>query len=167
MKLPAPTVRKRHGVRLFAAAFVVAIGEAALALVPDVGPFGAYWISDQLKADEYARLIDNTASEARRCARSRYRARREPRVANRRSSAAQGQRLPALKAHAAFIGYLRELRFGVDGPVRARAKVLLDEARAGRKRAISRARARGAKRRGGPACPRQEPNSSARTQGPE
>ena len=127
VKLPPPTVRKGYGVRVFAALFVVAVGGASLALVPDVGPFGAYWISDKLKADEYARLLDRTASEARRALSSdtALDANRASQIADQAQQKAK--RVPALKAHAAFVGYLRELRFGGNAPVRARAKVLLDE----------------------------------------
>ena len=103
------------------------VGGAALTLVPDVGPFGAYWISDRLNADQHARKLAAAAKEAR-SALGRDTARdaaEASKIAERAQQSAK--RVPGLKAHAAFVGYLRELRFGVDAPVRARAKVLLDE----------------------------------------
>ncbi|HEV8247702.1 MAG TPA: tetratricopeptide repeat protein, partial [Polyangiaceae bacterium] len=122
-----PRARRRLGVRVFAALFIVAVGGAALALAPDIGPFGAYWIIDQLKADEYARLLSDTVNASRR-ALGRDTA-LDAQTASTTAEAAQhrGKRIPGLKAYAAFVGYARELRFGVDSPVRARANVLLDE----------------------------------------
>ncbi len=125
--LDVPRSRRRLGVRVFAALFVVAVGGAALALLPDVGPFGAYWIGDQLKADEYARLLGATVDASRR-ALGRDTALDAAQAATIAEAAQhQAKRVVGLKAYVAFVGYSRELRFGVDAPVRARAKVLLDE----------------------------------------
>jgi cellulose synthase operon protein C len=119
--------RRRLGVKIFAALFVIAVGGAALALVPEVGPFGAYWIADQLKADEYARLLSATVDSSRRSLGRDTAGEAQKAAATAESAQQRAKRVVGLKAYAAFVGYARELRFGVDAPVRARAKVLLDE----------------------------------------
>ena len=135
MKMPAAAAvpeaprasRRKLGVRVFAVLFVIAVGGSALALLPDIGPFGAYWIGDRLKADEYARLLADTASQARRALGRDTALDAQKASATAEAAQQSAKRVPGLKAHAAFVGYVRELRFGVDAPVRARAKVLLGE----------------------------------------
>ncbi|HVJ14640.1 MAG TPA: tetratricopeptide repeat protein, partial [Polyangiaceae bacterium] len=122
-----PRARRRVGVRVFAAFFIVAVGGASLALVPDIGPFGAFWISDQLKADEYARLLSGTVASSRKSLGRDTATDAKKASATAESAQHQAKRVTGLKAYAAFVGYARELRFGLDAPVRARAKVLLDE----------------------------------------
>jgi tetratricopeptide (TPR) repeat protein len=120
--------RSRRTTRVVAASLAtVVIAGGALALVPAVGPFGAYWVSDQLKRREHESLVQSTVQRARAALRQdthRAAASAASAVDGARTSA---PRVKALPAYAAFIGYLRELRFGAHAATRARAQVGLDE----------------------------------------
>lgn len=124
---PAPVRRSRWPLRVFGGLLVVAVGGGSLAFVPEVGPYGAYWIGDRLNADEHQRLLDASAADARRAfgldtwpdAKSGV-----ERVVSARTAA---KRMHAFGAYAAFSCYLAELRFGSDPALDARAKVLLAE----------------------------------------
>ncbi len=104
-----------------------AIAGAALALVPDVGPFGYYWISDQLKAEEYRQLLQHTLEQARaELGQDTFQAalRAQQLVDGQREGA---RRVKALGALGAYVTYVREVRFGSDPEASARAQVLLSE----------------------------------------
>ena len=45
---------------------LICIGGGALAMVPEVGPFGYYLITDTLKGGEYDKLVANAVTESRR-----------------------------------------------------------------------------------------------------
>lgn len=126
---PTTPKKKRSGRALRTAAVivaVVAVGGGALALVPNLGPFGAYWITDQLKQDEYQELTRSTVRQARaKLQLDTYPAARA--ALGIVDSAQRGApRVPALAAYAAFVAYLSDLRFGVEPAARARAQVALD-----------------------------------------
>lgn len=127
-KLPPATKPKRRlGLQLLIGTFVLGLGGAALALVPTVGPFGAYFVMDHLKAGEYHALLLQTAKDAdAQLARDTYpdAARAAKLVASAQSSARRAKGVAAL---AAYIGFVSELRFGADSATHARAAVLLDE----------------------------------------
>ncbi len=103
------------------------LGGAALALVPALGPYGAYWIMDQVNAGKYRRLTQSTVEKARvDLARDTAPAAAKAEQSVERARA-QAKRVKALAAYAAYVGYERELRFGDQSEVEARAKVLLQE----------------------------------------
>ncbi len=119
--------RRRVGVKLLAAGFVLGLGGASLALLPEVGPFGAYFAMDRLNAGDYRELLRSTAKAANQAlARDTYldAAQAAQTVARAQGSA---RRAKALAALAAYVGFSSELRFGADAAVHARAAVLLDE----------------------------------------
>ncbi len=119
--------KRKLGWRLFAGLFVVCVGGAALALVPSVGPFGAYVVIDKLKAGEYAQLVSGTVGKARAdMARDTYPAAKDA-IATVEAARGSAKRVYALAAYAAFTAYAEELRFGSDPAIHARASVLLDE----------------------------------------
>ncbi len=121
-----PKARKPRW-RLVAVVFVVAVGGASLAFVPRLGPFGAYWIVDRVRADEYAKLLDDSVTRARKELASDTAPDGARAAALVDAARAEAKRVSGLSAYAAFIASSRELRFGSDPEVRARAKVLLDE----------------------------------------
>jgi predicted Zn finger-like uncharacterized protein len=126
-KLPEQKPKRRLGLQLLIGTFVLGLGGAALALVPAVGPFGAYFVMDHLKAGEYHTLLVATAKDAdRQLARDTYpdAARAAQIVARAQSGARRAKGVAAL---AAYIGFVSELRFGADSATHARASVLLDE----------------------------------------
>jgi predicted Zn finger-like uncharacterized protein len=119
--------RRKSRVQLYAGLFVVFVGGAALALVPTVGPFGAYVVIDHLKAGDYAQLVASTVSIVRAdLATDTYPAAKQA-LAAVETARASAKRVRELPAYAAFAAYSEELRFGSDSEVHARASVLLSE----------------------------------------
>jgi predicted Zn finger-like uncharacterized protein len=119
---------KRRSLRAIVSIIVViALGGGSLALVPSIGPFGVFWIIDQAKAGEYKKLVTATAKSVREgLARDDFQdATRVYKEADAASNKAK--RLRALSAFVVYVAYARELRFGPDPEVNARAQVLLDE----------------------------------------
>jgi predicted Zn finger-like uncharacterized protein len=123
----SPTPKRRLGVKLLIGAFVLGLGGAALALVPAVGPFGAFFVMDKLNAGEYHALVVSTAKEADAAlASDSY-----PDAARAANVVANGQqrarRAKGLSALSAYVGFMSELRFGQDAASHARGTVLLSE----------------------------------------
>ncbi|MEO6601567.1 MAG: tetratricopeptide repeat protein [Polyangiaceae bacterium] len=119
--------KRKLDVRLYGGLFVLFVGGASLALVPSVGPFGAYVVIDKLKAGEYAQLVASTVAKARGdMARDTYPAAKDA-IEVVDAARASVKRVHELAAYAAFTAYAEELRFGSDPAIHARASVLLDE----------------------------------------
>jgi tetratricopeptide (TPR) repeat protein len=119
--------KSRLGLQLLVGGFVLGLGGAALALVPSVGPFGAFFVMDQVNAGQYHALVLSAAKDANDAlAQDSYpdAARAAQIVANAQLSAPRAKGVAAL---AAYIGFVSELRFGTDAPTHARASVLLSE----------------------------------------
>lgn len=123
----APAPARKRALRWLIVPGVILVGGAALAFVPNVGPFGAYFIIDQLRAGQYqeelsavakkarTQLALDTASDARKAA------------AQIDAARSASPRVRALRTLAAYVAAERELRFGSDPELHAHAKVLLDE----------------------------------------
>lgn len=124
---PVPARRSRWPLRVFGALLVLAVGGGSLAFVPEVGPYGVYWIGDRLNAADHQRLLDASAADARRSFGLDTWPEAKSGVERLVSARAGAKRMPAFAAYAAFSCYLAELRFGNDPALDARAKVLLDE----------------------------------------
>lgn len=110
-----------------AAVLVLAVGGGALALVPSVGPYGAYFIIDTLKADEYAKSLEGDIASARK-----FLAMDTASDVSRAFSQVDSGRIVSprykdRKAYAAYLGFFHQLRFGVSTNESTRAQVLLDE----------------------------------------
>ncbi len=129
LPIPAAPVKKRRvGLRAAAAVIVVvALGGASLALVPSLGPFGAYWIADRLQSGEHKALITGTLDGVHaELGKDTYpAAKRALDVVEQARSKAK--RLKSIAAYSAYVIYLQQLRFGEDSALSSRAKVLLDE----------------------------------------
>ncbi|HYP91549.1 MAG TPA: hypothetical protein VEQ59_25450, partial [Polyangiaceae bacterium] len=123
----APKPKRKLDLRIYGGVFVVFVAGAALALVPSVGPFGAYLVIDQVKAGEYSKLVEDTVKQAQRAmARDSYPEAKQAIVAVE-ASRASAKRVRELPAYAAFSAFAEELRFGPDSAIHARGAVLLDE----------------------------------------
>jgi cellulose synthase operon protein C len=126
-KAPPAKPKSRLGLQLLVGAFVLGLGGASLALVPAVGPFGAFFVMDHLKAGEYHALVQATAKSANAAlAQDTYpnAARAQALVA---AAQANARRAKGLSALAAYVGFTSELRFGLDAASHARGSVLLGE----------------------------------------
>ncbi|HEX2672880.1 MAG TPA: tetratricopeptide repeat protein, partial [Polyangiaceae bacterium] len=119
--------KRKLNLRLYGGLFVVFIAGAALSLVPSVGPFGAYLVIDQLKAGEYAQLVQSTVTQARSSMAHDTYPEAKQAIAAVEAARASAKRVRQLPAYAAFTAFAEELRFGADGAIHARGSVLLDE----------------------------------------
>jgi predicted Zn finger-like uncharacterized protein len=122
-----PKRRSKAPLRILGGLLVVAVAGGSLAFVPSVGPYGAYWIGDRLNAAEHRRLLDASIAAARRdMGRDSF---PEARRGFDAFEAAHksAKRVRSFNTYLAFLGYLRELRFGSEPAVHARAQVLLSE----------------------------------------
>jgi cellulose synthase operon protein C len=126
-KLAPQKPKSKLPLQILAVVFVIGLGGAALALVPSVGPFGAYFVMDRLNAGQYHALVQSTAKSANQAlAQDTYPdARRATETVARAQAGAR--RAKGLAALAAYVGFTSELRFGTDAATHARASVLLDE----------------------------------------
>ena len=122
-----PKRKRKLNLRLYGGLLVVFVAGAALSLVPSIGPFGAYLMIDQLKAGEYALLVQNTVTRTQSAmARDTYPEAKQALTAVE-ASRASAKRVKPLPAYAAFTAFAEELRFGTDPAIHARGSVLLDQ----------------------------------------
>jgi tetratricopeptide (TPR) repeat protein len=99
----------------------------ALTLLPDIGPFGAHFIADQIGKKQNNELVARQVEGGRKVLLADDYSGVE-RVLNELERARRDhERLRALKAYAAYFIYAVELRHGSQPQYRARAKVILDE----------------------------------------
>lgn len=129
--VPVAGVPVRTGGRLLlklgAGLFALTLGGAALSLAPSLGPFGAYFVIDKLKAGEYRTLVDATTKAARAGLQADTALSARDAWKRVEAARARAKRVPALAAYSAVVGLTRELRFGPDPEGHARAVVALDE----------------------------------------
>ena len=119
--------RSRLGLKLLVGAFVLGLGGASLALVPAIGPFGAFFVMDHVNAGQYHALVLSAAKDANAAlSRDTYpdASKAAQVVANAQLKARRAKGLSAL---AAYVGFVSELRFGTESATHARASVLLSE----------------------------------------
>lgn len=116
---------KRSMAKYAALASILVIGGASLTLLPDIGPFGWNFISDQINAKSHLEAyndlrkkaqeeldLDTTTSSAQAFARAR-------------ATQAQMPRHRATAAYTAYVAFARTLRFGKKGGEDAIGKQLL------------------------------------------
>jgi cellulose synthase operon protein C len=119
--------RRKLGVKLYAGVFALLVGGAALALAPNIGPFGYYFVMDHVKAGEYAQLVASTVATARADMAKDTFPDAQSALAAIETAHTNANRVRDLSAYEAFTAYAVELRFGTDPAIHARASVLLDE----------------------------------------
>jgi predicted Zn finger-like uncharacterized protein len=120
--------RRRRRLRIGVGVVVLGVlAGGALTLVPAVGPFGAYFIVDQVKRGDYERLLAGAADTAHRQLGADTYSDAGKAVAAVESAAASARRYKPLAAYGAFVGFLKTLRFGQETDVYAKAKVTLEE----------------------------------------
>lgn len=119
--------RRRRLVVWSALAGTLALGGAALSLAPSLGPYGIYFLTDQLRRGEYQRVLDDEVRSARRALGRDSRTSAEQAMRHVERTLRSYRRVRELAAYGAFIGELIELRFSEEPAIKARADVLLEE----------------------------------------
>jgi predicted Zn finger-like uncharacterized protein len=120
-----PTQRARWPLRVFGGLLVVAVAGGSLSFVPSLGPYGAYFISDHLRASEHARLMTDSAARARSAfARDVFPDTRRA-LRDLDDARASAKRFEPLAAYLAFIGHLGQLRYGRDPATHSQSQVLM------------------------------------------
>lgn len=119
--------RGRSLLKLFVPLFLIVVAGAALALVPALGPFGAYWLLDRIRAGETQELVESTVNRARKRLQADTFSEAQTAWKEVEAVRAGAKRVRALAAYSSHLGFARELRFGPDSEANAKAKVLLDE----------------------------------------
>lgn len=111
---------------LLAGVLLTAIGGGALALVPDVGPFGIHFISDTLNADRHQQLLGKTVQQVVELRQRDSYAGVPEVIATCDAASEQAPRFASLTAYAAYARLSSVVRFGSQPEMQASAKVLLD-----------------------------------------
>ncbi|MBN1611998.1 MAG: zinc-ribbon domain-containing protein, partial [Polyangiaceae bacterium] len=119
--------RHRRVAVLGAVLGALALGGAALALVPSLGPYGIYFLTDQLRRGEYQKVLAAEVRSARLALGRDSRASAEEAMRHVERTLRGYRRVRGLAAYGAFVGELIELRYREESAVKARADVMLDE----------------------------------------
>jgi tetratricopeptide (TPR) repeat protein len=122
-----PKRRSKAPLRILLGLLVVAVAGGSLAFVPSVGPYGAYWIGDRLNASEHQRLLEASIATARRDMGSDSYPEAKRAFDAFDAAHRSAKRVRAFNTYLAFMAYARELRFGADPALHARAQGLLAE----------------------------------------
>jgi len=103
------------------------LGGGALTFVPNIGPFGYYFIGDQLNREAHQALLDATVVEARAAmAKDTFNdGKRAFELV--KAAHAQAPREKSFVAYAVFVGFMHKLRFEKAPEIQASAEVLLAE----------------------------------------
>jgi cellulose synthase operon protein C len=126
-RVAGATTSKRARMMIAASVIVVAVTGSALTLAPDVGPFGAHFVADQVGRKQNDALVRRQVDAGREVLVADDFS-GVVRVLTRLESVCRDhERLRSLKAYAAYFAYATELRHGSQPQSRARAKVILDE----------------------------------------
>ena len=123
----APPPKKKSLRAIAAVAVVLVLAGGALALVPNVGPFGVLWAYDRVMSGEYQKVMADTSKTVRDALAKDTHPEAKKAYLAADSARSKNKRQKSLAAYAVYVAYGRELRFGADSEVSARASVLLQE----------------------------------------
>ncbi len=125
--LPEERKRVSRGVKIaVASAVALTVAGGALALLPDVGPYGSFIVIDALKANEHGALVLSVKREADQLNASDSVDAADRAFKKAEAALESAPRYKPLRAYAAYVGFVRQIRFGRDASSFARAQVLLD-----------------------------------------
>jgi tetratricopeptide (TPR) repeat protein len=128
-RVKSTTVRARRKTSkvVYAVFGLAVIGGSALALLPDIGPYGAYFIVDQLKSKDNQALVRKHAEAGRLVLDRDDYSGVEKILKDVEQVRREHERLKSLAAYAAYFSYAAELRHGPLPLIHARAEVTLNE----------------------------------------
>ncbi len=126
--VPAAAAPKRSvGKWLLAGLLAGALGGGALALLPDVGPFGVHFISDQLNRSAHEQLLQSVVADVTRQLDPDDYQQVQTVVSTCEQTRGRATRFAPLKAYCSFVQFSLAVRYGGLDSTRASAKVLLDQ----------------------------------------
>ncbi|MCU0691407.1 MAG: zinc-ribbon domain-containing protein, partial [Polyangiaceae bacterium] len=120
--------RKPKALRILLAALLVGLGGGLALSATSLGAFGAHFISDTVNAGRNQRLFETSTEDARKLFAADTAAGATKALAAFDAALSRAPRHASLAAYAAFLGFLREVRFGADPEVHAHAIALLNDA---------------------------------------
>ncbi|PIE06130.1 MAG: hypothetical protein CSA75_01135, partial [Sorangium cellulosum] len=126
-KVTQPSKKSKVVKILLVALLVLLAGGIALSATP-LGAFGIHFISDTVNAGRYQTMLDETISGSRSKFASDTAAQATRALEEADAFVADAPRFSPIAAYAAYMGYLREIRFGADSAVHAHAGALLARA---------------------------------------
>jgi predicted Zn finger-like uncharacterized protein len=106
---PARNKRAVYAVAVFA---LIAVGGGSLALLPDIGPFGAHAISDRLNAAAYAQALADLKTSARKSLDEDTFVASARALSDARAAMAARPRHRPTTSYAAYVAFARSLRHG-------------------------------------------------------
>lgn len=125
----SPSVKGSGRARIFGMITfaTLALAGGALSLVPDLGPYGTHFLSDQIHRKANAALVRQTIESCHKVLAADDFSGVSSALSSLRTAQREHERLRELKAYYALFAYMVELRHGNLPQERARAKVILDE----------------------------------------
>lgn len=124
---PSVSRSKKFRILSLAAVAAIAIAGGSLSLVPDLGPFGINWISDQIHRKDNDALVSRQIETCQKILAADDFSGVNRGLEELRQAQREHERLRELKAYYAYFAYMVELRHGHQSQERARAKVVLGE----------------------------------------
>lgn len=104
---------------------LVCVGGFALSVVPGMGPFGVYFISDVVFRGSYQDQLDKTVDQAQRALGNDMYPDAKVAIDLARESSKESKRFRPLAAYSAYLHYATVLRFGANASLEAKASVAL------------------------------------------
>lgn len=125
--LPQEKRRMSRGAKIAIATTVsLTIAGGALSVLPEVGPYGSYVVMDALKAEEHAARLESLRGEVDKLMAADSVDGADQAFLKAERAQQTAARYRPTRAYAAYVGFMRQVRFGRDAQSFARAKVLLD-----------------------------------------
>jgi tetratricopeptide (TPR) repeat protein len=126
VKAPRSGLSKGARVAIVGSVVLAVAGGALGALSPRIGPYGAYAVMDFVQADSHAAALAADVKSARALLDADSVTALEEAFARVDAGRSSAPRHEARAAYAAYLGLLRQLRFGRDASIGPAAQVLLD-----------------------------------------
>lgn len=129
--LAAPALPRKRSRALkmgLGAMLTVIVGGLAMSASPKLGVFGLSFISDRLNASDHAEALESSIAQARKLLGGDTAAQAKEAIALLDQAVAHAPRHAETAAYGAFLGFLRDVRFGHDPAVHAHAGAQLTQA---------------------------------------
>jgi len=120
--------KRSKSVKYLAVGLIAVVGLGAGLAATPYGAFGMHVINDALHSKDNARLLQTNIEQSRKAFGDDTIEGATKAIESFDHAVAQAPRLAPMAAYAAFVGYMREVRFGADPAVHAHSNALLAQA---------------------------------------